>query len=132
MPPLLSASAALFLTISSLLGAAPKEAQQTVSDTFEQVQPVKTVAKLSPIAAPSSEGVSSSGSCDLAYIKQAESGGDYQAVNPNGHYGAYQFDQSTWESNGGSGNPAEASPEEQDRVAANLYAARGSQPWSVC
>jgi hypothetical protein len=66
----------------------------------------------------------------LTAIKACESGGNYGAVNPNGHYGAYQFDKDTWQSVGGSGNPAAASPAEQDARAAALYARRGSQPWA--
>ena len=44
----------------------------------------------------------------------------------------YQFTQETWESVGGTGNPAAASPAEQDRRAAMLYAQAGSSPWPVC
>jgi Transglycosylase-like domain len=55
---------------------------------------------------------------------QCESGGDYTAVNPAGYYGAYQFDQSTWDAYAPSGyqgvNPAEAPPEVQDAAAANV------------
>lgn len=66
----------------------------------------------------------------LACIRQHESGGNYGAVNPSGTYrGAYQFDQRTWEAVGGSGDPAAASPAEQDRRAAILYQQRGGQPW---
>lgn len=75
----------------------------------------------------------SSGSCGLDYIKSKESGGNYSATSKSGKYrGAYQFDQRTWQSVGGSGDPAAASPAEQDARAAALYASRGSQPWSVC
>jgi Transglycosylase-like domain len=38
----------------------------------------------------------------------------------------------TWASVGGSGNPAEASEEEQDYRAALLYSRAGSSPWPVC
>jgi transglycosylase-like protein len=51
-----------------------------------------------------------------------ESGGDYTAVNPAGYYGAYQFDQGTWDAYAPSGyqgvNPAEAPPAVQDAAAA--------------
>jgi hypothetical protein len=51
-----------------------------------------------------------------------ESGGDYSAVNPAGYYGAYQFDQGTWDAYAPSGyqgvNPAEAPPAVQDAAAA--------------
>jgi resuscitation-promoting factor RpfB len=66
-------------------------------------------------------------------LAQCESGGDPRAINPAGpYYGLYQFDLGTWQANGGSGNPIDASPEEQTRVAYNLYLARGREPWPVC
>ena len=43
-----------------------------------------------------------------------------------------EFTQSTWESVGGTGNPAAASPAEQDKRAAMLYAQQGTSPWPVC
>jgi hypothetical protein len=62
-----------------------------------------------------------------------ESGGDYRAVSPDGKYGGkYQMDMQTWQSVGGSGSPAAASPAEQDKRAAMLYASRGGQPWANC
>lgn len=66
----------------------------------------------------------------LASIAQCESGGNPRAVNPNGHYGKYQFDLQTWASVGGSGNPANASESEQDKRAAILYSQRGAAPWA--
>lgn len=69
----------------------------------------------------------------LADIRACESGGDYGAVSSSGKYrGAYQFDQQTWESVGGSGDPADASPAEQDQRAAALQQQRGSSPWPRC
>ena len=68
----------------------------------------------------------------LEAIASCESGGDPTAVNPAGYYGKYQFDMGTWASVGGSGNPAEASEEEQDYRAALLYSRAGSSPWPVC
>jgi hypothetical protein len=86
-----------------------------------------------PVAVQATGRKSSGGSCGLDYIKQHESGGNYSATSSSGKYrGAYQFDQRTWESAGGSGDPAAASPQEQDARAAQLYSMRGSQPWSVC
>lgn len=64
-----------------------------------------------------------------------ESGGNYQAVGQGqaaGHYGKYQFDLQTWGSVGGTGNPINASPAEQDKRAAMLYARRGGRPWTNC
>ena len=68
----------------------------------------------------------------LESIAACESGGDPTAVNAAGYYGKYQFDESTWASVGGSGNPAEASEAEQDYRAALLYSRAGSSPWPVC
>ncbi|WP_320670380.1 transglycosylase family protein [Patulibacter defluvii] len=69
----------------------------------------------------------------LRKIAQCESGGDPTAISANGTYrGKYQFDRQTWRANGGSGDPAAASEAEQDRIAAKLLAARGTQPWPVC
>jgi len=68
----------------------------------------------------------------LAAIRACESGGNYSTNTGNGFYGAYQFTLSTWSSVGGSGNPANASPAEQDMRAAKLYAQSGPGPWPVC
>ena len=66
-----------------------------------------------------------------ASLRQCESSGDYSINTGNGYYGAYQFDQATWNSVGGSGSPASASPAEQDYRALYLYRMRGWGPW-VC
>ena len=74
----------------------------------------------------------------LQCVLQAESGGDYQAVSPNGEYmGAFQFSQSTWnEAASLAGQPAligvppdQATPAQQDDLAIALYNADGSRPW---
>jgi hypothetical protein len=68
----------------------------------------------------------------LSAIAACESGGDYTTNTGNGFYGAYQFDQGTWASVGGSGLPSDASPAEQDYRASLLYSRAGSSPWPVC
>jgi soluble lytic murein transglycosylase-like protein len=68
----------------------------------------------------------------LDAIASCESGGNPSAVNAAGYYGKYQFDLGTWQSVGGSGNPAEAPEPEQDYRAALLYSRAGSSPWPVC
>ena len=74
----------------------------------------------------------------LQCVVQAESGGDYGAVSPNGLYmGAFQFSQPTWDTaaqDAGLGflvgvPPNEATKPEQDSVAVALYALDGDQPW---
>src|SRR5215211_110909 len=79
---------------------------------------------------PESVGVLSS---TLEAIAACESGGDPSAVSADGAYhGLYQFDYGTWASMGGSGDPADASPEEQTYRAALLYSRSGSSPWPIC
>jgi peptidoglycan hydrolase CwlO-like protein len=74
----------------------------------------------------------------LQCVVQAESGGNYGAVSPNGEYmGAFQFSQSTWNfaaQEAGLSNlvgvpPNLASPADQDSVAIALYSLDGEQPW---
>jgi len=70
---------------------------------------------------------------NLAAIAACESGGNPGAVGGGGAYrGKYQFDQQTWNSVGGSGDPASAPEGEQDQRAAMLYAQRGASAWPVC
>lgn len=74
--------------------------------------------------------VAAAASGDLfARVRARESGGNYAENTGNGYYGAYQFSLGTWQSVGGTGNPANASPAEQDARAQALYAARGCSPW---
>lgn len=69
----------------------------------------------------------------LESIASCESGGDPTIVSSDGTYrGKYQFSVSTWESVGGSGDPAAAPEDEQDYRAALLYSQAGSSPWPVC
>ena len=74
----------------------------------------------------------------LQCVVQAESGGNYQAVSPNGLYmGAFQFSQGTWNyaaQAAGLGSlvgvpPNRATKPEQDTVAVALYALDGERPW---
>jgi lysozyme family protein len=69
----------------------------------------------------------------LEEIAQCESGGDPTAISADGRYrGKYQFSRATWRAMGGTGDPAKAPEAEQDRRAAALLAARGTDPWPVC
>jgi hypothetical protein len=69
----------------------------------------------------------------LEAIAQCESGGDPTAIGGGGLYrGKYQFAISTWQSVGGTGDPAAAPEAEQDRRAAILLARSGPGQWPVC
>jgi hypothetical protein len=74
----------------------------------------------------------------LQCVLQAESGGDYAAVSPNGLYmGGFQFSQPTWDyaaQAAGRGDlvgvhPNVASKANQDTVAVALYSLDGERPW---
>ena len=62
-------------------------------------------------------------------LRQCESSDNYAINTGNAHYGAYQFDLTTWRSVGGTGYPSNASAAEQDARALILYRERGWQPW---
>lgn len=109
---------------------APAAVQASSATSATVTKPSKKVAATQAPQRSRSGGASGGG---LASVRACESGGDYGAVSSSGKYrGAYQFDQQTWESVGGSGDPAAASAEEQDQRAANLKAQRGSSPWPNC
>jgi nucleoid-associated protein YgaU len=65
-------------------------------------------------------------------IAACESGGNWSTNTGNGYYGGLQFSPGTWAANGGSGSPANASREEQIRVANNVLQSQGIGAWPVC
>ena len=79
---------------------------------------------------PSADEIPRSGGLNWAALARCESGGNPRAVNPNGHYGLYQFSLQTWAGVGGSGNPVNASAAEQTRRAQLLYDRSGAGQWS--
>lgn len=69
----------------------------------------------------------------LYAIAECESGGDPRAIGGGGLYrGLLQFSMETWRSVGGVGDPIDASPAEQMRRGAILYARSGAGQWPVC
>jgi LysM repeat protein len=66
-----------------------------------------------------------------ACVVARESGGNSQVMNSSGHYGLYQFSESTWEAYGGSAADfGHASVAEQERVFSNALARGGESNWS--
>jgi peptidoglycan hydrolase-like protein with peptidoglycan-binding domain len=92
----------------------------------------QTLGALGLSTSDATDSSGSSASAVLERIAQCESGGDPTTDTGNGYYGKYQFSLATWRRMGGSGNPAQASEAEQDRIAARLYAQEGAAPWPVC
>jgi hypothetical protein len=88
---------------------------------------------------PSAVTVSTGGGDFLSCVRNRESGGNYGIYNSGGSgaAGAYQFLPGTWNSIAASVgrydlvgiDPAQASPADQDAMAAALYAQQGSAPW---
>jgi LysM repeat protein len=72
------------------------------------------------------------GSVNWDAVAQCESGGNWGINTGNGYYGGLQFSPSTWSANGGSGSAANASREEQIRVAENVLQSQGIGAWPVC
>ena len=75
-----------------------------------------------------------------AALRHCESSGQYDRLNPNGRYrGAYQFSRATWDWIASKvnqallgGDPAAASPADQDAMAVALYDQEGAKPWPQC
>jgi hypothetical protein len=109
--------------------------EQGLDGLRDRVEKAREAAKAAE-AAPEASGdyglVGGVSQATLDAIAACESGGDPTAVNGAGYYGKYQFDLGTWQSVGGTGNPADAPESEQDMRASMLYAQAGTSPWPVC
>lgn len=92
--------------------------------------PTPAPAPAAPADSPAPSG--GSGGLNWAALADCESSGNPRAVNPAGYYGLYQFSLPTWASVGGSGNPVDASPEEQTMRAQILYERSGAGQWPHC
>lgn len=65
-------------------------------------------------------------------IAQCESGGNWNTNTGNGFGGGLQFTDSTWHAFGGSGQPENASREQQIQVAERVKDAQGMNAWPTC
>jgi Transglycosylase-like domain len=125
--------------------AAENAARASFIAAAEETQRLQALQQFLRSRASGGGGASSSGSrCagDFACFKDCtlaiESHGNYGAVSPGGTYrGAWQFDQTTWDSNASASgradlvgaDPATAASSDQDSIAHDLYQRRGNQPW---
>ncbi|PRZ41921.1 uncharacterized protein YabE (DUF348 family) [Antricoccus suffuscus] len=135
-------------TVTTTNGVVSAKTQVSAQVTVAPVNEVVNVGtKEAPVAAapaPSGSGagssgggsnagaIPSSGGLNWPALAQCESSGNPKAVSPAGYMGLYQFDQRTWNANGGSGSPLDASAAQQTAIAQNLYNARGISPWPSC
>jgi hypothetical protein len=113
-------------------------AGQTTSDGRVRPATAAELRRSIPIlqrmmGAESVAGAAGAASATLESIAACESGGDPGAIGGGGLYrGKYQFTYETWQSVGGSGDPAVAPEAEQDQRAAMLLARDGTGQWPVC
>ncbi len=108
--------------------AAPAPAQPATQSGMSGT----TATSGGPSSAPAATTVSTSGdSAFQACVIARESGGNSQVMNASGHYGLYQFSESTWVAYGGSAADfGHASVAEQNQVFANAMAAGGESNWA--
>ncbi|KAA9393855.1 LysM peptidoglycan-binding domain-containing protein [Kocuria coralli] len=69
---------------------------------------------------------------DWDAVAECESSGNWGINTGNGYSGGLQFTPSTWAANGGTGNAADASREQQIAVAENVLATQGIGAWPTC
>lgn len=106
-------------------------AQQAVATAYAASH-TTTTTSASPLTSSVGTTPTSSGSDTAIWgcIIQHESGGDPTAVNPSsGAGGLFQFEPATWQSNGGTGLPEDASVSEQWSIAEATQAKDGWYPW---
>ncbi len=125
-------------TVEKVLADGTLEKTAVLSSTTLSA-PVKRIlvvgSKARPAATTSSARRSTGGADSLNWpaLAQCESGGNPRAVSSTGKYrGLYQFSYATWNSVGGSGDPAAASSGEQTYRAKLLYNRSGAGQWPEC
>jgi hypothetical protein len=96
-------------------------ATETPTPTIAPVTPTPTVVAVDP----NSDDIWNK-------IAECESHQNWSIDTGNGYFGGLQFSQGTWNSVGGSGNPASASREEQISRAKQLQQMRGWGVWGAC
>ena len=103
----------------------------SVSAPAASAEPAESAPAPEPAPAPAATS-SRAGGTVWDRLAQCESSGNWSINTGNGYYGGLQFSQSSWNAAGGSGNPANASREEQIRVAENLRSMQGWGAWPSC
>lgn len=112
---------------------APVEAAPA-PEPVEQPDPVVVAppAPAPPPPPPPPPAPAGSVSANLDAIARCESGGNPDAYNPAGYYGAFQFSLPTWHGVGMTGDPRDYTYNEQKYAAIALYNQRGYAPWPHC
>jgi hypothetical protein len=108
--------------------AAAEEAERQRQEAEAERQRAEQEAATPAAPAPRSGG--GGGRWDA--LANCESGGNWAINTGNGYYGGLQFSMSTWQAYGGSGNPANASREQQIAIAERVLAGQGWGAWPSC
>jgi hypothetical protein len=105
--------------------------EQAINQQHEAVAAAAPAPVRAPVPAPAPAPAASGGGWTgpWACIARYESGGNPAANTGNGFYGGLQFTLGTWQANGGTGNPANASIAQQEAVANNVLASQGWGAW---
>ncbi len=123
------------LTILAVSACTPEQAMEVARQHGVEVTQEQAVSLASFVSRPPDAPALAREATEASWaaLRKCESGGNYAAVSASGRYrGAYQFDRGTWANYGSAGDPAAASPAEQDRRAKRLYSDRGRSPWPIC
>lgn len=112
------------------------EMRNGVEVARREIQSVQTAAPQQQVEIVGSKP-SFSGDFAAALAKLRSCEGGYTSVNVSGgYYGAYQFNQSSWNANAPAGYagmlPTQAPPAVQDQAARNYYVKSGWRPWPSC
>ena len=102
-------------------------AMQPIVRTFDRHQDALHKARIAAAREASVTSYSWPWSCIADH--EGEPPGNPRTDTGNGFYSGLQFTMSTWESYGGTGNPADAPIPEQERVAERVLAAQGWGAW---
>jgi uncharacterized protein YabE (DUF348 family) len=104
---------------------------KTVLSSSVTRRPVPEIVTVGTKSAPAAPAVSDGSVWDR--LAGCESGGNWHANTGNGYYGGLQFNIGTWQANGGSGRPDQASREQQIAIATKVRdAAGGYGAWPAC
>ena len=117
--------------LPATIPAAPAMASASTSTSSS----ASSSAAASTATSSASQSSSSVNASDYSGFQQCvierESGGNSQVMNSSGHYGLYQFSESTWVAYGGSAADfGNASVAEQNQVFENAMAAGGESNWA--
>ncbi len=108
------------------------ETEENSEDPSITPSPTVTPAPTSAPALAAAVSVDPGDNAIWEKLADCESHQNWSIDTGNGYYGGLQFSQGAWNSVGGSGNPAQASKDEQIMRGKMLQSQRGWGPWGGC